>query len=638
MPTGLKSNPSAATRDFRNFSLLGVLLLACLMLVAACSIDDTPLGPLSPDGGDGKVRLDTFRLWAYGVDSVHLAGSLNGWADDAPAYALDLQADGGTWQLITEVPDGLYTYKYVLRLDGQVEWLTDPGAVEVLPDGFHSSPAYWNAARGRVFDPPAPLPEPIDRNRLVIYEMSVNDFSATGTFAGAQAGLTAVADLVDLGINAIELMPVTAPSYNGWGYDPVLQFAPNPSFGTPANFAALVDAAHSHGIAVILDAVVNHMSGSAPLRQLDNFTGTYDYTTLESNPWGLVELNWTSPALREHILDALSHWVDTYRIDGFRFDYIGGEPYATWVWLKDQLRIKYPDLLLIAEDFNYPANSVTFGYDAQWGGNHTDGWGGGGNNFCQVMATALSQNGFAWRGELTPSIGAFGPAYNNMWAVANVISGNSGYSGAAPGDGFSDVKFIESHDENRLVWYVDNIGSAAAQTVGGLQKAHMGAVVSMTSVGIPMLYNGQEIGSGEYRPQGTTIAKIDWNAGDPGVRLAYEAMIDLRLTQPALQSENIFFQWRDGGIDQSEYTLVYWRGSTGVPAQAEIVVACNFDSLDHAWPVPFPSPGTWVMFDLAAGYLESVDVPGTAVDMTVPASTALVWVREGGTVGVPLGP
>jgi pullulanase/glycogen debranching enzyme len=249
------------------------------------------------------------------------------------------------------------------------------------------------------------------------------------------------------------------------------------------------------------------------------------------------------------------------------------------------------------------------------------------------MITALTQNGFASRGSLNPDVGAFGPVFNNMWAVANVISPNSNYSW--PGGGFQDVKYLESHDENRVVWSVDNNGSSGAQTVGGLRKAHLGAVVSMTSVGIPMLYNGQEIGSDEYRPQGTSTYKINWNGGDSAVRLTYKRMIDFRLNHPALSSENVFFHWRFGGIDQTEYTMVYWRGSSTVQNDAEIVVACNFDSNDHTWDVPFPAAGTWVKFDAAASNIETVSIPSTAITMTIPASTALMWVKEDGAAGVP---
>jgi 1,4-alpha-glucan branching enzyme len=631
---------SRARRNAPTATVIALLLLA--LLTGGCGQDRAPLAPTpdAPSLADGdlaKVRTDTFTLQAYAVDSVHVAGSQNAWASADPTWQLTLQPDGYTWRLIRTVADGLFTYKLVVRKGAQTLWLTDPAAIEVAPDGFNSSPAYWNAVRGRVFTRPRALPEPIDRTRLVIYEIAPNDFSASGTFGGVQAGLTSVANLADLGVNAIELMPVTAPSYNGWGYDPVLQFAPNPSYGSPTTFAGLVDAAHAQGVAVILDAVINHMSGSAPLRQLDTFAGGNHFTTTEENPWGLVELNFNDPALKAHILASLCRWVDAYNIDGFRFDYVGGEPATTWDWLRGELRARYPHLLLIAEDFTPAAygNSVTRGYDAQWGGNHTDSWGGGGNNFNQVLITALTQRGFAVRGSTTPTVGAFGPAYNNMWAVANVVSGNSGYAGAAPGDGFSDVKYLESHDENRVVWSVDTIGSTGAQAVGGLTKARLGAIVSFTSIGIPMLYNGQEIGSGEYRPNGTSTYKINWAAGDASLRQAYRRLIDLRLTRPALRTEHVFFPWRAGNLDQTEYTLTYWRGTTGIGSAAEVVVACNFDSAPHTWNVSFPSSGNWVKFDLGADNVEMEIITGAARPTTLPASTALLWLKADGSSGVP---
>jgi len=638
----IAARPRPATFSRTALAAPLALLLALAAGLAGCGADPAPTAPQTvietpADDGLAKVRTDTFTLLAYAVDSVHVAGSQNAWASADAGWQLTLQPDGFTWRLIKSVADGLLSYKFVVRKGAQVLWLTDPAATEVVPNGYSSNPADWNAVRGHTFARPRPLPEPIDRARLVIYEIAPNDFSATGTFAGAQASLTSGANLRELGVNAIELMPVTAPSYNGWGYDPVLQFAPNPSYGWPGTFAGLVDAAHAQGMAVILDAVINHMSGSAPLRQLDTFAGGNHFTTAEANPWGLVELNYNDPALKAHILASLCHWVDAYRIDGFRFDYVGGEPYTTWDWLKGELRARYPDLLLIAEDFTPAAygNAVTHGYDTQWGGNHTDNWGGGGNNFNQVLITALTERGFAVRGSTTPTVGAFGPAYNNMWALANVISGNSGYAGAVPGDGFSDVKYLESHDENRVVWSVNTNGSTGARTVGGLTKARLGAVVSLTSVGIPMLYNGQEIGSGEYRPAGTSTYKINWTGGDAVLRQAYRRLINLRLTRPALQSEHIFFPWRAGTLDQTEFTLTYWRGTTALGSAAEVVVACNFDNAPHTWNVSFPTSGNWVKLDLGADNVETEMISGAMRPTTLPASTALLWLKADGTSGVP---
>jgi hypothetical protein len=150
-----------------------------------------------------------------------------------------------------------------------------------------------------------------------------------------------------------------------------------------------------------------------------------------------------------------------------------------------------------------------------------------------------------------------------------------------------------------------------------------------------MLYNGQEIGSGEYRPNGTSTYKINWAAGDTSLRQAYRRLIDLRLTRPALRTEHVFFPWRAGNLDQTEYTLTYWRGTTGIGSAAEVVVACNFDSNAHTWNVSFPSSGNWVKFDLGADNVEMEIITGASRPTTLPASTALLWLKADGSSGVP---
>lgn len=614
--------------------LLGGLAVGCGDAPMPASPDTAPLDANGGDPLDPPVfpaAVDTFVLRAYGADSVYMAGNFNGWSTNDPAWAYTPDGDGYTWRLTVDMPTGLQQYKLVLWSGGAATWMTDPAAVEVLS----GDPGQANALYGRDVGVIRNLPAPIDRTRLVIYEIAPNDFSAAGSFAGIITGLTSGADLTDLGVNAIELMPVTAPAYDGWGYDPALYFAPNASYGWPNIFGLLVDRCHEAGIAVILDMVINHAAGGSVLRQLDDFSGTYHFTTTEANPWGMAELNWSDPALRAHIRDALLHWVETYKVDGFRFDYMAGEGWDTWAYVRDELRARHPDLLLIGEDFRYPdeGNAVTHGYDAQWGGNHTDGWAGGGNNFNQVMITNLTQSGFASRGQTTPDYGCWSYVCRNMWAAANVIGGNDQYDGVN-GDGFSDVKYLESHDENRVVWAVDTYGAAGAQAVGGLQKSELGAYALLTSVGVPMLFNGQEIGSGEYRPASPTTHVIDWTAGDADLRAVYRDLIRLRLSDPALRTENIWFQWRPDWLDHLEYTLCYWRGSGPNSAEAEIVVALNFDEQAHTRDVAFPADGPWRRYHPGAGAWETVEVVGGSLPLEQDASTGVLFKRDDGITGI----
>lgn len=605
--------------------------LIALLLLAGCG-GDPDASPVSPVDDQVAKADETFVLRAYGADSVTLAGTFNGWNPNDTGAAFTLDPDGYTWRLTTTLSAGLQQYKFVLHAGATDTWLTDPEAHEIASTG---DPAQGNAVRGRILPAISDLPTPIDRTRLVIYEANVNELSASGTFAGAVGAITSGANIADLGVNCVELMPITAPSYNGWGYDPSLYFAPNPAFGWPTFFAMFVDACHDRGIAVVLDMVINHASSGSALRQLDNFSGSYDFTTTESNPWGMVELNWSDPALKEHIRDALIHWIDTYKVDGFRFDYMSGEGWPTWEYVRDELRAHKPDVLLIGEDFRYPneGNSVTHGYDAQWGGNHTDGWAGGGNNFNQVMNTVLTENGFATRGNTTPDYGCFDYACRPMWAVANVISGNGQYNGSN-GDGFSDVKYLESHDENRIVWAVDNVGTAAAQAVGGLQKARVGALALMTSVGIPMLFAGQEVGSGEYRPQLPALYTPNYTGEDQALRQTYKSLISLRLNTPALWTEHIFWQWRGDGSDHTENTVNYWRGSTSNAANAEVVVALNFDSDPHTMPVQFPADGLWMRLWPDTGAWSHVNVSGGEVSVALDAGAGVLFLKADGSTGI----
>ena len=608
------------------------ITVACLLLLTGCGADQTSSPVAGPGDGPPEKAVESFTLRAYGADSVTLAGTFNGWNVNDTGASFVLDPDGYTWRLTTTLSAGLQQYKFVLHAGATNTWLTDPEAHEIISTG---DPAQGNAVRGRALPAISPLPAPIDRTRLVIYEANLNELSASGTFAGAVGALTSGANLADLGVNCIELLPITAPSYNGWGYDPSLYFAPNPAFGWPNFLAMFVDSCHDRGIAVVLDMVLNHASGGSALRQLDDFSGSYDFTTTEPNPWGMVELNWSNPALKEHIRDALIHWVDTYDIDGFRFDYVEGEGWATWDYVRDELRAHDPDLLLIGEDYRYPnsGNSVTHGYDAQWGGNHTDAWAGGGNNFNQVMTTVLTQNGFAWRGSSVPSFGCFIASCRPMCAVANVVSGNGQYNGVN-GDGFSDVKYLESHDENRIVWAVDSYGSAGAQAVGGLQKSRVGALALFTSVGIPMLFSGQEIGSDEFRAADPTLFTPNFVGGDQALRTFYRSLIRLRLESPALWTDHIFWQWRGDGSDHTENTVNYWRGTTDTAANAEVVVALNFDSAAHSLPVKFPADGLWMRLHPDSGAWEHVMISGGELAMTLGAGQGVLFLKNDGVTSV----
>ena len=187
--------------------------------------------------GDGQF---VFRLWAPGEPRVVL--------EVGEAIAPMVRSDDGWHEIALEASAGA-RYRYRLA-DGVA--VPDP-ASRFNPDDVHGA--------SQLVDPREYLwRDPGWRGRpweeAVIYELHVGTFTPQGTFAGAREHL---AELAALGITAIELMPVADfPGARNWGYDGVLHYAPDASYGTPNELKALVDAAHGHGLMVLLDVVYNH--------------------------------------------------------------------------------------------------------------------------------------------------------------------------------------------------------------------------------------------------------------------------------------------------------------------------------------------------------------------------------------------
>ncbi|MDX2185867.1 MAG: malto-oligosyltrehalose trehalohydrolase [Opitutaceae bacterium] len=150
----------------------------------------------------------------------------------------------------------------------------------------------------------------------VIYELHVGTFTKEGTFLAAIKRLD---DLVELGVNTIELMPVAdfAGSRN-WGYDGVLLFAPARCYGTPEELRMLVDAAHLRGLAVVLDVVYNHLGAVGNV--LHRYSKRYFHEN-QSNGWGqALNFDDDATAVRRFFIQNACMWLDEYRFDGLRLD------------------------------------------------------------------------------------------------------------------------------------------------------------------------------------------------------------------------------------------------------------------------------------------------------------------------------
>lgn len=152
---------------------------------------------------------------------------------------------------------------------------------------------------------------------LVIYELHIGTFSTEGSF---RAAIEHLRDLQKMGITAIEIMPIADfPGTRNWGYDGVLLYAPAACYGAPDDLRALVDAAHTLGIAVILDVVYNHLGPDG--NPLPRFSDSY-FSRKHQTPWGAA-LNFDgehSGPVREFFGGNPLYWMEEFHIDGFRFD------------------------------------------------------------------------------------------------------------------------------------------------------------------------------------------------------------------------------------------------------------------------------------------------------------------------------
>jgi maltooligosyltrehalose trehalohydrolase len=149
----------------------------------------------------------------------------------------------------------------------------------------------------------------------IIYELHLGTFTPEGTLAAAQARLPY---LRELGINVIELLPIAAfPGQRNWGYDGTFQYALQHSYGDHADLKRYIEAAHEHGIAVILDVVYNHFGPEG------NYTGAYaPYTKAAATPWGAA-INFDGDfnyGVREYFLENTRYWLQEIGFDGFRMD------------------------------------------------------------------------------------------------------------------------------------------------------------------------------------------------------------------------------------------------------------------------------------------------------------------------------
>ena len=305
---------------------------------------------------DGAVR---FRLWAPAARRVELRLGARG------AVSFPMAAVGDGW--FEEITDAATAgTRYCYRIDDGI-CVPDP-ASRFQPDDVHGPSEVIDPL---AFDWGADQWPDLPWEGAVLYELHVGTFSPGGDFRGVEARLD---HLVDLGVTAIQLMPVADfPGARNWGYDGALPYAPDSRYGRPEALKRLVKAAHARGLLVLLDVVYNHFGPEG------NYLHLYAppfFDPARHTPWGAA-LNFAGEGsrwVRSYFIHNALYWLEEYRLDGLRLDAV----HAVW----DD---SDPDILeelaaavhngpgsrrrrvhLVLENDNNAARYLRQGYRAQW--------------------------------------------------------------------------------------------------------------------------------------------------------------------------------------------------------------------------------------------------------------------------------
>ena len=240
--------------------------------------------------------MPDIRVWAPAVQQLRIV---------ADGSRRDMQREADGWWRGPDLPPGT---DYALLLDGDDTEIPDPRS-RWQPDGVHG--------RSRVYDDGAYPWQDADwlgRDLVdaVVYELHIGTFTPGATFDSATERLD---HLVQLGVTHVELMPVN--DFNGvwnWGYDGVLWYAVHEAYGGPEGLKRFVDACHARGLAVVLDAVYNHLGPSG------NYLPRFGpYLKMGRNTWGEL-VNVEEPHVRRYILDNALMWLRDFHADALRLD------------------------------------------------------------------------------------------------------------------------------------------------------------------------------------------------------------------------------------------------------------------------------------------------------------------------------
>ncbi|MGV3656559.1 MAG: malto-oligosyltrehalose trehalohydrolase [Chitinophagaceae bacterium] len=559
------------------------------------------------NGGKAEVKV-----WAPLLNKVELE------LTEKRLKILLIKDEWGYWQTETAELQPGDLYRFVL--DGD-QALPDPASLS-QPQGVHGPSqamdieSYnWSDAEWKAY----PL------ESYILYELHTGTFTPEGTFAGIEQKLDY---LVDLGINAIEIMPVAQfPGSRNWGYDGVFPFAVQDSYGGAEGLQKLVDACHSKGIAVVLDVVYNHMGPEG------NYLGAYGpyFTDKYSTPWGNA-LNFDDAycdGVRHFFIENALMWLRDFRIDALRLDAVHAIKDFSATHFLRELKEKTDVLMqetgrrhyLITElDLNdtrfiAPLEKGGFGMDAQW----IDEF----HHALRVTAGGEKTGYYADFNGIEHLAKAYKDAYVYDGQYSPHRKKKFGIK-ATEAEGKQFVVFSQNHDQvgNRM------LGERSSQLFSFEMQKLLAAAV-LTAPYLPMLFMGEEwsepapfqyfvshtdaelaeaVRKGRkeefeaFHAEGEAPdpmaeetfnnSKLQWHLAESGQHKTaleyYKTLIQLRKSLPALS--HLERQHVEVVEDKEAQTLVLRRWHDG----QQVVCCMNFSKKEQ--PVSLPAePQTWFL-------------------------------------------
>lgn len=576
-------------------------------------------------------------------DFAHVVGDFNDWrlSNDEQSQMFRDDAAGCWWITIDALdPAKEYAFQYYIgKTDGDPVRVADPYARKILDpwnDQYISSTTYTDnktypeGAIGTVSvfrTQPEPYTWQVPnfeipaRDNLVIYEMLFRDFTSTGDINGAMEKL---GYLQSLGVNAIELMPVQEFDGNdSWGYNPAFFFAMDKAYGTDRMYKQFIDACHQRGMAVILDVVYNHATGSNPFAAMwwdsqNNRTAANNpyFNVVAPHPYSVFhDFNHESELVREFVKRNLRFLLEEYKIDGFRFDLTKG--FTNKPSTESNAHVYDESRIAILKDYNNAVKAVKpdayvilehFADDREETELSDEGmmvWRNMNWNYCQSAMGYKEESDFS-------------RTYYNYTSSSRPIN--------------SLVSYMESHDEERAAYKQGQWGVGILKTNLDAQMSQLAtnAAFFFTVPGPKMVWQFGELGYDiSIEENGRTGRKpIKWEYLEVPQRKelhdTYAKLIALRFDHPELFTATAELDWK--------VTPSFWESGRFIILSSfgeakQVVVIGNFTNTEITAATTFPATGTWY------NYMTSVEPPlnvtSETMNITVPANSFRIYTNFG---------